>query len=503
MSVGRVSAIVVTRNNRREIGRTLASFSASCYPLHEVIVLDHASSDGTADYVRREHPDVVLLDFLDNPGFGEGNNRGARVATGDYLLLVNPDATIDAEALGTLVHALDSNPHAGIAVPKVLIASEPQIINSAGLVVNQIGYGWDRGYLEWDHGQHDNPGPVLAGSGCALLVRTEMFKALGGFDAPYFLYYEDLDLCWRSWLAGHAVTYVPKAVVRHAMKITSRPAFYNEYLDHRNRLRTLAKTLCAGSLVGRLPQLAAFEAGSVWVLARTGRWDLVRLRTQALTWHLGQLPDTLRRRRAVQRSRAIADAAISSLFDPGTGPPRLNAVIPNYPETYQHAVDRSRLSTELTLGNGDVGALGLGWHGPEWMDGVSCRCSSDYGIAFLRAPSPGSSATIRITCRAMLPTEMQVRVDSEVMGEFPLDRGGWRDITVSAPAVGDVVRVDILSAGTFRPSNSPSVPADQRLRGIPIARISIVTGGMRTPPGRSHGTRAAEMSGDPRRCPVL
>src|SRR4051812_42672592 len=78
VSVGRVSAIIVTRNNRRDIGRTLASVSASCHALHEVIVLDHGSSDGTADYVRCEHRDVVLLDFLDNPGFGEGNNRGAR-----------------------------------------------------------------------------------------------------------------------------------------------------------------------------------------------------------------------------------------------------------------------------------------------------------------------------------------------------------------------------------------------------------------------------------------
>ena len=475
MSGGRVSAIIVTRNNRGDIGCSLASLCASCYPLHEVIVLDHASSDGTADYVRREHRDVVLLDFLDNPGFGEGNNRGVRVATGDYLLLLNPDATIDAEALGTLVQALDSNPHAGIAVPKVLVASEPEIINSAGLLVNQIGYGWDRGYLEWDHGQHDSPGPVLAGSGCALLVRTEMFKALGGFDASYFLYYEDLDFCWRSWLAGHAVLYVPKAVVRHAMKISSRPAFYNEYLDHRNRFRALAKTLSAGSLVRRIPQLAAFEAGSVWVLARSARWDLVRLRTQAWTWHLGQLPDTLRGRRAVQRSRAIADDAIASLFDPGTGPPRLNAVIPNYPETYRHSVDRSRLSTELTLGNGDVGALGLGWYGPESMDGVSYRRSSDYGIAFLRAPSPGSSATIRITCRTALPTKLGVRVDSKVIGQFPLGPGGWRDISVFAPVVGDVVRVDILPDRMFRSSNSDSDPPDQPLRGIPVARISIVT----------------------------
>jgi GT2 family glycosyltransferase len=473
MSAGRVSAIIVTRNNRREIGRALASLRASHYPLHEVIVIDHGSSDGTADCVRREHRDVVLLDFLDNPGFGEGNNRGARVATGDYLLLLNPDATIDGAGLGTLVDALASDSHAGIAVPKVLLASEPTIINSAGLLVNQIGYGWDRGYLEWDHGQHDTSGPVLAGSGCALLVRAEVFSALDGFDASYFLYYEDLDLCWRSWIAGHAVMYVPTAVVRHATKISNRPAFYNEYLDHRNRLRTLAKTLTARSLVRLVPQLAAFEAGSTWGLARAGRWDLVRLRAHAWMWHLGQLPDTLRRRRAVHLSRTVADEAIAPMLDPGTGPPRLNSVIPSYPETYQDALDRSRLSTGLTLGDGDIGALGLGWHGPESIDGLSCRWSSSYGIAFLRAPSPGAGGTIRITCRSILPTGLEVRVDGDRRGCFALEPGGWCVLAVATDALSDFVRVDILPTTTFRRSALSPGTADDRLLGVAVARVSV------------------------------
>jgi hypothetical protein len=267
--------------------------------------------------------------------------------------------------------------------------------------------------------------------------------------------------------------YVPTAVVRHATKISNRPAFYNEYLDHRNRLRTLAKTLTARSLVRLVPQLAAFEAGSTWVLARAGRWDLVRLRMGAWTWHLGQLADTLRRRRVVQRSRAITDDAMTSLFDPGTGPPRLNAVIPNYPETYQHAVDRSRLSPELTLGKGDVGALGLGWHGPESLDGLPCRWSSGYGIAFLRAPKPGEPARVRVTCRAVRQTELELRVDGWPRGRFTIESGGWRDLKVMTPRVGEVVRVDLLPSTTFRPSDLHAAARDQRVLGIPVARIYV------------------------------
>ena len=149
-------------------------------------------------------------------------------------------------------------------------------------------------------------------------MRADTFKALEGFDAAYFLYYEDLDLCWRCWLAGYTVTYVPAAVARHTMKITDRPVFYNEYLDHRNRLRTLAKTLSAGPSPASPGRSAAFEAGSAWALARQGRWDALRLRTQAWTWHASQARETLRLRRVVQRSRVLPDDSLAGLLDPGT-----------------------------------------------------------------------------------------------------------------------------------------------------------------------------------------
>jgi len=472
VSSASVSAIIVTRNSRRDITRTLASLHDSIHPLHEVIVIDHDSTDGTADHVRRDHRDVVLLDFLDNPGFGAGNNRGARVATGEYLLFLNPDATIDPDCLAALVQALDAEPHAGIAVPKVMLASEPSIINTAGLVVNRIGYGWDRGYLEWDRGQYDTRGPVLAGSGCALLVRADTFRALEGFDAAYFLYYEDLDLCWRCWLAGYTVTYVPAAVARHTMKITDRPVFYNEYLDHRNRLRTLAKTLSGRSIARLAGRVAAFEAGSAWALARQGRWDALRLRTQAWTWHASQARETLRLRRVVQRSRVLPDDSLAGLLDPGTGAPRLNAVVPSYPAAYTDTLERERLSSDLTLGDGDVGALGLGWHAPELMDRQPYRWTSGYGIVFLRAPARGRTA-VRLTCRALLPTGLELHVDGVPCARFTVEPGGWRDLSAHVDTVDDVVRIDILPALTFRPCEVDPRAADARLLGVRVARVQL------------------------------
>jgi len=471
VSRGLVSAIVVTRNNRETIQRTLDSLRQSSPSLHEIIVLDHDSDDGTADVIRRAYPDVILLDFLDNPGFGAGNNRGARIATGDYLLLLNPDAIVERDCVERLVHALEADAHAAIAAPKVLLASEPSIINSAGLAVNRIGYGWDRGYLEWDRGQYDTPGPVLAASGCALLVRSDVFRSLGGFDEVYFLYYEDLDLCWRSWLAGYRVTYVPDAGVRHAMKITNRPLLYSEYLDHRNRLRTLAKVLSRRSLARLAPRLAVFEAGSAWALARAGCWPALRFRAQTWAWHTSHLRDTWRQRRRAQRTRTTADAALEGLFDPGTGPPQLKSVIPTYPVRFADTVEASQLPSALSPGSNDSGALGLGWHAPEIIHGARCRWSSGYGIAFLRAPGT-RRAKVRVTCHAPPGAALEVRIDRQCAGRFVLNGGGWEEVGSPAACVGDVLRVDILPASTFRPSDGDPTRRDDRMLGVAVSRIS-------------------------------
>ena len=467
-----ISTIVVTYNNRKEIGRCLASLQRSYHPVDEVIVIDNDSHDGTADYVRREFPGALSLDFWDNPGFGEGNNRGARVASGDYLLLLNPDATVAPDCIERLVAALEQDQQLGIAVPKVVLASEPSIINSAGLIVNTIGYGWDRGYLEWDAGQYDRSEPILAGSGCALMVRTEVFRALGGFDTPYFLYYEDLDLCWRSWIMGRPVHYVPAAVAQHAMKVSGRPAIYDEYIDHRNRLRTLLKNPSGRSLLRIAPQVLSFEAGSVIHRVRSRQWSNLWRRMQAWDWNIRRLPDTLSRRRAVQRRRVLRDDRLEGLFASGCTP-RIRASSPSYPETYDDLIDRSRLSPTITMGTNDVGTLGLGWYGVESFDGLPSRWCCGYGIAFLGAPKRCDFATLKIRCATSWQTEVTVRTDRRERGRFVVNAGPWQEIETCVPLNDDTVRVELLVAPTRVPSERDPASPDYRTLGVAVARIGL------------------------------
>jgi GT2 family glycosyltransferase len=465
----RISAVIVTRNNRKEIAACLESLAASVQPIDEIIVVDNSSTDGTADFVRREFPSARVLDFWDNPGFGEGNNRGARVASGDYLLLLNPDAMIAPDGAGHLLGAF-ADTSIGIAAPKVVLAAEPSIINSAGLCVNTVGYGWDRGYLEWDHGQYDTREPVLAASGCALLIDRELFARLGGFDAPYFLYYEDLDLCWRAWMHGRPVHYVPAAVVRHAMKVSGRPALYNEYYDHRNRLRTLLKDLPRPGWTELGGGILGFEAREMMTRLRRRDRTGVRMRWRAWWGNLRCLRELAVRRMAAQGGETLW-THMRPLFAPGVHP-RLKAPLPQYREVYDDTVIATDIGATLTMGTHDVGALGLGWHAVEGFDGRAARWCCSYGIAFLAAPAgTAGRATLTVSAAAVHPTTMIVRTDREERGRFALTPGPRRDLNVSVPVHGEVTRVEIVVDPPFIPSEADPSSPDHRMLGVAVDRI--------------------------------
>ncbi|MGH7322688.1 MAG: glycosyltransferase [Candidatus Rokuibacteriota bacterium] len=468
-----MSAIVVTHDSRGDIDACLRSLEQSTVPPDEIIVVDHASRDGTSAHVRREFPAAILLDYWDNPGFGEGNNRAFRVASGEYCFLLNPDATVAVDGIEQLLGTMKEDSALGAAAPKIRLAAEPAVLNSAGLAVNRIGYAWDRGFLEWDAGQYDRPEAVLGGSGCALLLRASVVRALGGFDPAFFLYYEDLDLCLRSWLAGRPVAYAPSALAWHAMKVHGRPLVYDEYLDHRNRLRTLVKTRSASSLVRCLPRLLAFEALSALDLARRrqGRGLALRLRAWGAT--LLALASTLRGRRIVQRRRVIADHALAGLFDRGAGAPRIKAALPDYPVVFEGGLDPVRLAPSLTMGRDEVGKLGLGWYGLEARDGVPYRWCCGYGILFLGAPARGWRGTLTVTGRSLGPTQVEVRIDRKAAGRWAVSPGPWQDYSLPVGARRDVVRIELLPFPSAVPAEEARGSRDHRVLGMAVARASL------------------------------
>ncbi|MCX5662497.1 MAG: glycosyltransferase family 2 protein [Planctomycetota bacterium] len=215
-----VTSVTVTYKSGRTIGPCLrAAHEAHQRGLLDCVVVDNSSPDGTADIVEREHPWVRLVRSPGNIGFGRGNNLGFESVRSPLTLLLNPDAQMDVESLQQMIRFFDEHPRAGIAGPA--IEGDDGHLQAAGHLPSPFGLVKAASGIGESH-----PGrrSIVPGgepfrtdwiSGAVLMIRSELFKTLGGFDPRFFLYFEETDLCRRAAAQGAELWAVGKAVARH------------------------------------------------------------------------------------------------------------------------------------------------------------------------------------------------------------------------------------------------------------------------------------------------
>ena len=238
-----VSTVIVSFNSAGTLPACLeALYAHAPAAAREVVVVDNASDDDTAAVVARDWPAVTLLPMASNLGFGAANNRGIRATTGERLLLLNPDAVVMPRAVDSLMAALDGDSTVAIAGPRIVDAAGRAEL-SFGPHISPWAEPWqklrvrgqERGWpliassVERDTRRPHHPDWV---SGACWLARRNALEAAGLFDERFFLYIEDVDLCARVRSAGHRVSFVPEAVVRHARgasRATARDAADRHY----------------------------------------------------------------------------------------------------------------------------------------------------------------------------------------------------------------------------------------------------------------------------------
>jgi N-acetylglucosaminyl-diphospho-decaprenol L-rhamnosyltransferase len=283
-AIADVSAVVVNYNAKDVLPACLASLRAE--GLDEIVIVDNGSVDGSETVVRACDPGVVWVASGANLGYGQAANIGARQTGSDAVLVCNPDVAIRPGALAALVAALDADSSIGIVGPRLLNAdgsiypsarSFPSIVDAVGHGL--LGLVWaanpfSRRYklLDWDH---SDLRPVDWVSGACLLVRRQAWDDIGGFDPSFFMYMEDVDLCWRANQAGWGVLYQPEGEVTHLQGVSTNVAPYRMILAHHRSLWRFAERTTSGWRRLLLPALAPAMAARAGI-ACFGHWLDVR-----------------------------------------------------------------------------------------------------------------------------------------------------------------------------------------------------------------------------------
>jgi GT2 family glycosyltransferase len=231
-----VTVLVVTWQGRELLAECLDSLARQTEP-HRLVVVDNASTDGTSGLLAERFPSATVVRNRANLGFAGGVTAGLAVVETPLVALLNNDAVAEPDWLARLVSALDAHPEAAAVTSRLLLAGvTPPTLNNTGVLLLADGYGADRG-LGAPADAYDEPDEVFGFSGGAALLRTDALRAVGGFPAPFFLYYEDTDTSWRLRRAGWSVRYEPAAVVHHRHSATAdQTSAMFAYWNERNRL---------------------------------------------------------------------------------------------------------------------------------------------------------------------------------------------------------------------------------------------------------------------------
>jgi GT2 family glycosyltransferase len=238
----KVAVIMLTMNQREKTLRALGSFRAITQPRFDLLLWDNGSADGTADAVRREFPEVLVHRHPTNLGVAGGRNAAAALAMEKFdpthLLFIDNDMVVTPNFVGALLAPFAADDRLAQTQAKLRFLNDPLRLNDGGGCRIRFWLGETRpvGFGEIDQGQYDKPAKCISCGG-AMMVRTDVFRQLGGFDERFNPFGpEDLDFSLRAYKQGYHALYVPDAVAYHEVSHSFEGGEYTE-LYARNKAR--------------------------------------------------------------------------------------------------------------------------------------------------------------------------------------------------------------------------------------------------------------------------
>jgi GT2 family glycosyltransferase len=299
-----IAVIIPNWNGKEHLVVCLNSLRQQTHASFEVVLVDNGSTDGSAEYVETEFPEVKIIRLEENKGFSAAINQGIMESDGDVVAILNNDTEAEPQWLAEMARVFDDDPNVDFCASKLLLFDRRDILHSAGDFYGEDGVPGNRGVWERDSEKYSRQELVFGACGGAAAYRRSMLRKIGLFDEDLVAYCEDVDLNWRAQMAGHKCMFVPTARVYHKLSATGGGPIASYYAG-RNMILVMVKDM-PGAIV-RLHWASILTAQLRFAVHSIAhfREPAARARLAGQAAALRRLPQFMRKRAIVQRSRKV------------------------------------------------------------------------------------------------------------------------------------------------------------------------------------------------------
>ena len=312
-----ISIVIINFNGKKYIRNCLVSIKKNNYEKWEVIVVDNGSVDGSIEMLERDFglmDNFYLVKLGQNLGPALARNRGVERANGKIICFLDNDTEVDPDWIKNAVKYFEEDLQIGILQCKLLMLENKKRYDYAGEYLSSLGFLIHRAdYGEEDSGQYDNSVEILAAKSAGMFIRRDVFQKIGGFDPDYFIFVEETDLGWRTWLAGYKAVFAFDSIVFHHYSLTKQivdPKFNNHLVRFhgtKNYILTLYKNLSFGHLFTILPKNIFLWLGLSFYLMLRGSFSSGGNILKGVLWNIYHFPQSYKKRKIIQKNRVVSE----------------------------------------------------------------------------------------------------------------------------------------------------------------------------------------------------
>ncbi len=315
-----VSINIVNWNGLNYLRNCIESIKSQTYENIEINIIDNNSSDDSVRFLSDNYPEIRLIANAGNEGFSKAHNQAIRISSGELILPLNFDIVLAPNFVQEMVKAIESATGIGIVSGKLYVLKDEKrtnIIDSTGITMLGM-FASDRDNNETDSGDHNEADYIFGASGAAPLLSRNMLEDIKlfdeYFDEDFYIYFEDVDLCWRAQLYGWKALYTPTAIAYHNRGATrhNNSTMKKEYIliGYRNRSLAIIKNAIFLSSLKNIIWILIIETGFYFTKVIEGNLFVLKVPFMTLRY----VPLMLRKRTQIQKRKKVSAEYMERFF---------------------------------------------------------------------------------------------------------------------------------------------------------------------------------------------